>query len=1165
MAVLTDSPFPFLATPAASSAASLFVPKFSISSWNRSARRTFRIPSSRISRAPSPPLRLPFSNARPLPVAALSGRRAKRRRNRLREKLFHDQKVRPDFARFDPQSDAQAPSFDGILENDVFIESGSRKDVPFDRGGEVAGLVESKRRVLGESVMWSRLENWVDQYKNDLDLWGVGSAPIFTVFQDPDGKVKRVTVDEGEILRRSRGVLPEHRDSIEVNSKIARAKGLAMEMESGGNVILRNSSVAKFVTTDAESGFVSTLRNQPFHSALRPKVLGAGTMVLCGVFVFCAIKWFSSFRKREVRYTQLEKEMMRRKMKARNEKEMLEKGHLEVFRDASETPVNFMRRPHLDKHALASSIRQAKTSSSELAEPKQDPFTPVYGLAVGFDGKIEEIRELAKRARETEGRESSLTEGCEGEKQGQESLSTTKEFKQRDEDAASSPVKYHAHTGGSMPANESHVISTPEPESDWDASHSESLAERNGDIRASSVSAMGDHSDIGSCRQDKATECISDLSNAREIQSLDALDGEAHRGNAVRRKPKIIRSVKEAREYLFDKPGTREGNENFKEEDMGESEINSNLRETTNIGEQSASVGMSGGTPNSMVNANFHGDMTAKELEYIPEMVDNLLRHGEVNRAYDSSNPPTCQKHESNGLTAEADTSEKSQNWMEENFNVVEPVLEKIGDGFRNNYMTAREKVNQQLNVGIDSTQLCLDGDTGELEWMKDDSLREIVFQVRDNELTGKDPFYSMDAEDKRAFFAGLEKKVEKVNEELLKVHEYLHSNIENLDYGADGVSIYDSLEKIIPRWKGPPVGKPNYVNRHLEEKKASMTGEAQVSHLMKKDEENLVEKSAGNGDNTSSLAVNSVNNIQSKDLKKTKILIEGSDGSVRTGKKLGKEYWQHTKKWSRGFLESYSAERDPEVKSVMKDIGKDLDRWITEKEIEEAAELMDKLPETNKEYIGKKLNKLKREMELFGPQAVVSKYQEYAEHKDEDYLWWLDLPHVLCIELYTHHNGEQKVGFYSLEMAADLELEPKPHHVIAFEDAGDCKNLCYIVQAHMDMLGTGQAFIVPLPPKDAFREAKANGFGVTVIRKGEVQLNVDQLLEEVEEQITEIGSKIYHDKIMQERSVDIGALMKGVFGVNSKPTKRRRLKRARKKPSRPRKTKRTAFPTDES
>lgn len=48
----------------------------------------------------------------------------------------------------------------------------------------------------------------------------------------------------------------------------------------------------------------------------------------------------------------------------------------------------------------------------------------------------------------------------------------------------------------------------------------------------------------------------------------------------------------------------------------------------------------------------------------------------------------------------------------------------------------------------------------------------------------------------------------------------------------------------------------------------------------------------------------------------------------------------------------------------------------------------------------------------------------------------------------------------------------------------------------------------------------------------------MDQTLEQVEESVIEIGSKIYHDKITKERSVDINALMKGVFGV-SKPAKR--------------------------
>lgn len=37
--------------------------------------------------------------------------------------------------------------------------------------------------------------------------------------------------------------------------------------------------------------------------------------------------------------------------------------------------------------------------------------------------------------------------------------------------------------------------------------------------------------------------------------------------------------------------------------------------------------------------------------------------------------------------------------------------------------------------------------------------------------------------------------------------------------------------------------------------------------------------------------------------------------------------------------------------------------------------------------------------MELFGPQAVVSKYSEYGDDEEEiDYYWWLDLPFLLVV-----------------------------------------------------------------------------------------------------------------------------------------------------------------------
>ncbi|KAL2510219.1 Uncharacterized protein Fot_34037 [Forsythia ovata] len=77
---------------------------------------------------------------------------------------------------------------------------------------------------------------------------------------------------------------------------------------------------------------------------------------------------------------------------------------------------------------------------------------------------------------------------------------------------------------------------------------------------------------------------------------------------------------------------------------------------------------------------------------------------------------------------------------------------------------------------------------------MNDERLRDIVFKVRENELSGRYPFYLIHDEDKCLFFSGLEKKVEQEIEKLMNLHKYLHSNIENLDYGA--ASIFCDLKQ---------------------------------------------------------------------------------------------------------------------------------------------------------------------------------------------------------------------------------------------------------------------------------------------------------------------------------------------------------------------------------
>ncbi|CBI40553.3 unnamed protein product, partial [Vitis vinifera] len=929
------------------------------------------------------------------------------------------------------------------LEISAHFRRPSNQNLNYDSVNENHTAEESKSKVLGESVLLNELENWVDQYRKDAEYWGIGSGPIFTIIEDSDGNVERVVVGENEILRRSGH--GELEDLSQVNLKISYAKSLAREMESGKNVIPRNSSIAKFVVSGEKSGIVNVIRNVTLPPELSKKLSRVGFSVLCGFVVVWAVKKLFTTGNRKVEFTSLEKEMMRRKIKSRMGKEEVEEVSVEVVQPSPELPMVSTERPKLDQQELMSSILRMK---DDLASKD-------------FDGKIQEIREMARRAREIEGQDPSLVDG-----DGEENQIVIEELSDEAE-----VIKQHTEED----ANDLGLSSEPSP--------------KNKDLQT--LTALSGPYDRQSTTQDlEDSENTSDSLDAIEaIQSTDSHYGQTSmpKKGSTSKIPRVIMSVKEARDYLSKKQDKQELQVRVAQESHDDLRL-------------------------------LNGKTSVNNSRYGLDMNDNVFEHSIVCGTSD--------------FTPAANASDEVLNLQ-------------------------ASRVNQELNMSLEVPELESGEDHSELEWMKDDNLREIVFQVQENELAGLDPFYSMDDEDKAAFFKGLERKVEKENEKLLNLHGWIHSNVENIDYGTDGISLYDPPDKIIPRWKGPPIEKdPEFLNNFVEQRKVFFAENAGSHYPMKNDEQVSLQESKESlpheSPSTSSAVFDPKKKFHDGASKRSKTIIESSDGSIKASKKSGKEYWQHTKKWSHGFLESYNAETDPEVKSAMKDIGKDLDRWITDKEIQESADLITKMRERNKKFMEKRLEKLKREMELFGPQAVVSKYREFGDEKEEDYLWWLDVPFVLCIELYTTENEEHKVGFYSLEMAADLELEPKQYHVIAFEDPGDCKNLCYIIQAHMDMLGNGHAFVVARPPKDAFREAKGNGFSVTVIRKGQLQLNVDQTLEEVEEQIIEIGSKIYHDKITQERSVDISALMKGVFGpINpTKPSKRRRLKRRRKKPT---------------
>ncbi|KAL9245419.1 hypothetical protein vseg_019077 [Gypsophila vaccaria] len=1159
------------------------------------------------------------------------------------------------------------------------FEIDGAKDVNFENDGSES---------LGNSVLRDKLETWVELYRKDIDFWGIGSNPIFIVFRDSsNGKVDKVIVDEGEILRRN-GVDPlkfkdvsELEEFSEVKEKINHARFLAREMESGRDVIDRNCSVAKFVISGEGLGLVSWIKSVSVPKNVVVRVSKIGIGVIFGVLLVWTVKELLGFGGKEADVTGFEKEMLRRKMKARmeKEKEKEKKGSVEIVEDVSESPAVITKRPEFDKEAVLDGIRKVKGLSSGVA------VVNAGGSLAKMDVKIKEIQMMARRAREIEKGGESASEGNDVDK---ENLIEWKErSSQVDGSIVSDDLEKQPSTA--PPAMEKYVS-----EAHVEGHRVESLTEGrtiNGISKTkfseSKETTVGDRKFPSGkvSERFRSDSCDTPVLNKMDLSDVSGIKIRLPKKKPVRRMPKIIRSVKEAREYLSLKnekkaddgdvsataaPGVG-GTGSYVSQRLGKdgealesSDIAVNVAEHETVEETETDISMlnkelemdimplsnpemdkdssvdieqslvrnrdvdemlkrsTGETAtddaNQCVNVDFSSsewldridDVTLKptdlseKSDVFPDKVSSYdvsslvsdTRDGSALHSVNEQDTPhpldVKDRAEVDGLngTLKPTTSSdipsslyagdgptenaffptetddqkgfsknyieselpfdgkgnaggkllaEKESWLEKNFHEMEPIVNKMSSGFRDSYMVAREKVKQEVGPTLGFKELTSLNDDTELEWMKDDKLREIVFKVRDNELAGRDPFHSMDLDDKTAFFKGLESKVEKENQKLATLHQWLHSNIENIDYGADGISIYDPPEKFIPRWKGPPIDDiPDFLTEN---------GDQQTGSYLQKGNQSTEHNHSGTSQETSITKPKP----EKKVAKFPKTVIAGSDGSIKPGKKHGKEYWQHTKKWSRGFLESYNAETDPEMKATMRDIGKDLDRWITEKEIQEAADLMEKIPQRGKEFIDKKINKLKREMELFGPQAVVSKYSEYADDKEEDYLWWLDLPHVLCIEMYTYEGENQEVGFYTLEMAEDLDLEPKPQHLIAFQDPGDCKNFCYIIQAHLDMLGKGKAFIVPQHPKDVYQQAKADGFGVTVIRKGEVKLNIDQPLEEVEELISEIGTKMYHDKIMKERSVDISSLMKGVFGLN-KPIKRKRKKLTRKRPKKP-------------
>ncbi|XP_047332834.1 uncharacterized protein LOC124936382 [Impatiens glandulifera] len=124
--------------------------------------------------------------------------------------------------------------------------------------------------------------------------------------------------------------------------KIDHANYLAKEIQSGNHAFSESSSVARFVVQGQQSRFLNTIQSLTSKSVLSSKQSKVGIILLLGgFFMVCGLKaLFASREAKVLEYTRLEKDMLRRKVKAMKENDKLEKGSVEVIQGFKENPRN---------------------------------------------------------------------------------------------------------------------------------------------------------------------------------------------------------------------------------------------------------------------------------------------------------------------------------------------------------------------------------------------------------------------------------------------------------------------------------------------------------------------------------------------------------------------------------------------------------------------------------------------------------------------------------------------------------------------------------------------------------------------------------------------------------------------------------------------------------
>lgn len=912
---------------------------------------------------------------------------------------------------------------------------------------KMAMEIGNSRFIAQAGKMWGSWKNWHAQYQKDIRAWGVGQTPIFLVFESGNGEVK-VSINEAEICNRCvpQPFLAYRPDEVKISNsrtKIAQAKQLAEDIEAGLFKPPRNSTLFEFVNTEKNNfekwgvlgSFFSQASSVIDHPSPVFKISKIGFVVLISsVLVWGAWKYI--FYDVQVG----DEEIYKEKQKIANTTTKNTKNAGDI------SALNSQNKRAVSKEAEVRNTALVMNSSSD-GKPQLDETE--------FSKKIQEIQAMARQARMIE-------------QQSSEDFS-----EQQDGDYPSNSRTMGRNTDGirGSPSNLNLTIRETHDYRNTDESNLNTLG--NG-AKINTKKEVINHLQSALLFQQTGLKKFSqgtvgnDSTHFREDQNSDTTLRET-------RKPKVDT-------LQYGQSSTEKAAGNEMKESVDGRRVKKGLGKKIGFGANRSSLKSSKRIKPRVI----------KSLNEAREIIAHRRgKHGDTSS--DTSNP-----YDKKYISAESVDTIKSTAITEEeirsDIRVERESNDKLKPTFREAENESEEKVTSgkaledvsskhletaqgkakmdgankrgtgletRLEIDIQDGNNALSQEAEELEWMRDEVLRKIIFKVQDNENAGREPLHGLVSEEELLFFRGMERKFEREGE---SVKIWIKERVENLMNGKDGSGVDD-----------PP--KSSTTAR----KDSDKAGRSILSDI----------NNNGKMFTTENMGFDKEEN-QSFTAERTPVLASSS---------ITSEY-------------SSITARDASYKS-----DKNLDRSVSEEKAEDAL----LFPERNLGNYETRKAKIIEEHEMGDWKTTVSKKNE-SQQELQNLLWWMDLPYVLCIGLYRNNKGEVLRGLYSLEMVPGIESasNPGPYHTIAFQDHADARNFCYILQSHYRELGDASVSVIPLSSKEFYEEAMSTAFRVTVIKKGELQLHIGQPVEEIESRIIKIGSAIYSEKNVDNQAPDI-------------------------------------------